>query len=72
MGTKTEPDGDYYFNVRTRMVEHGRQSAWEHLMGPYETLDEAERALEIAQARNADWDEDDLEWDDEDEHPDTA
>ncbi len=72
MGTKTEPGGDYYFNIRTRMVERGRQSAWEHLMGPYETLDEAEKALEIAEARTADWDDDDLEWDSEDEHPDAV
>jgi hypothetical protein len=64
MGIEPVPDGDYFFNIRTKMVEHGRQSAWEHLMGPYDTHEEAERALEIAQARTADWDED------EDSHPD--
>ena len=72
MGTEPVPDGDYYFNIRTKMVEHGRQSAWEHLMGPYETHEEAERALETAQARTAAWDEDEAAWDDEDSHPDTA
>ena len=54
---------EFYYNLRTRMVEHGRQSPWEHLMGPYETQEDAEKALEIAQARNIDWDEDDKEWD---------
>jgi hypothetical protein len=70
MGTEPVLDGGYYFNIRTKMVEHGRQSAWEHLMGPYDTREEAEIALEIAAARTADWD-DDAEWDDEDAHPDT-
>lgn len=55
---------EYYFNIRTRMVEHGRQSPMEHLMGPYGSLEEAEQALEIAQARNLEWDEDDAEWGD--------
>jgi len=61
---------EYYYNMRTRMVEHGRQSPWEHLMGPYGSHEEAEQALEIAKARNLEWDEDDVEWDeawDEDE-----
>ncbi len=53
----------FYYNIRTRMVEHGRLSPWEHLMGPYETQEDAEKALEIAEARNAEWDEDDREWD---------
>ena len=78
MGTTPVPDGDYYFNVRTRMVEHGKLSAWEHLMGPYDTHEEAELALEIAAARTSDWDakdadwqEADADWDEEDSHPDT-
>ena len=59
---------EYYYNLRTKMVERGRVSAWEDIMGPYESHDDAERALEIAAARNADWDEDDAAWnDDEDE-----
>jgi hypothetical protein len=55
--------GEFYYNIRTNMVEHGRLSPWEHLMGPYETHEDAEKALEIAQARTIDWDEEDLEWD---------
>ncbi len=71
MGTQVAPDGDFFFNIRTKMVEHGRKSPWEHLMGPYDTREEAERALEIAQARTANWDKDQVEWDQEDAHPDT-
>jgi hypothetical protein len=59
--------GEYYYNIRTRMVEKGRLSAWEHLMGPYDTLDEAEKALEIAAARTIDWDEEDDAWAGQDE-----
>lgn len=57
---------EYYFNTRTRMVEKGRQSAWEHLMGPYATEEEAQRALDKAQERVEQWDEDDAEWKDDD------
>lgn len=61
-----DPDGvEYYFNTRTKMVEKGRQSSWEHLMGPYDTREEAEQALETAEQRNQQWDEDDR-WEDED------
>ena len=60
-----EAEGEYYFNTRTQMVERGRLSAWEHLMGPYMTYQDAERALETARARNADWDEDEAAWVDE-------
>lgn len=60
------PDGgeqvQYFFNTRTRMVEKGRQSSWEHLMGPYDSAEQAERALETAQERTEAWDEDDAEW----------
>ena len=64
----TEPDEavEYYFNTRTRMVEKGRQSSWEHLMGPYATPEEAAGALEIARLRNEQWDDDDESWDDTD------
>lgn len=56
---------EYYFNTATRMVEKGRQSSWEHLLGPYDSFEEASRALEIAQQRTADWDDADEAWDDE-------
>jgi hypothetical protein len=67
--TENEDLGEYYYNVRTRMVEKGRLSPWEHLMGPYETLEEAEKALEIAAARNIDWDEEDDAWAGLDDQP---
>ncbi len=57
---------EYYFNTATRMVEKGRQSSWEHLMGPYETHEEAQQALEIAREKSDDWDEDDAAWRDDD------
>lgn len=57
---------EYYFNTRTRMVEKGRQSAWDHLMGPYATEHEAQQALEKAQERVEQWDEEDAEWKDDD------
>lgn len=53
---------EYYFNTSTRMVEKGRQSSWEHLLGPYDTREEAERAVETARERTEAWDEDDEEW----------
>lgn len=53
---------EYYFNTRTHMVEKGRQSSWEHLMGPYATADEASRAFEIARKRSQSWDDDDRAW----------
>lgn len=57
---------EYYFNTRTRMVEKGRVSAWDHLMGPYATEEEAQQALEKAQARVEEWDEADEKWRDDD------
>lgn len=62
METDGAATGDYYYNVRTRMVEHGRLSPWEHLMGPYASFEEASRALETAKARNDSWDDDDASW----------
>jgi hypothetical protein len=64
-------DGDstveYFFNTRTQMVEKGRQSSWEHLMGPYASHDEATRAMEIARERSKAWDADEAAWRDGDE-----
>lgn len=66
----TEENGskaEYYFNTRTQMVEKGRQSSWEHLMGPYETPEDAANAMEIARKRSKAWDDDDRAWSDGDE-----
>ncbi len=37
-------DEQYWYNTETKAVEVGRRSAWSHLMGPYSTRAEAERA----------------------------
>ncbi len=57
---------EYFFNTRTKMVERGRQSPWEHVMGPYDTHDEAERAFEISAQRNERWQDEDAAWKDDD------
>lgn len=49
----------YWYNIRTREVEHGRKSLWSQRMGPYDTAEEAMNALKIAQARNEVWDAED-------------
>lgn len=53
---------EYFYNVRTHMVEKGRLSSWEDLMGPYATREEAERALETAKKRNDAWADEDAQW----------
>jgi len=55
-------DEQYWYNTETKAVEVGRRSAWSHLMGPYSTRAEAERALESAKSRNESWEQDDEDW----------
>ncbi|MCP2265963.1 SPOR domain-containing protein [Promicromonospora thailandica] len=55
-------DAQYWYNTETGQVEEGRRSSWTHLMGPYGTRAEAERALESARARTESWDGEDEEW----------
>jgi hypothetical protein len=57
---------EYYFNTQTRMVEKGRLSSWEHLLGPYDTFEEASLAIEKAEQRSDAWDEADADWKGED------
>lgn len=57
---------EYYFNTHTRMVEKGRLSSWEHLLGPYDSFDEASKAIELADKRSDAWDEADADWKAED------
>ncbi len=57
---------EYYFNTQTRMVEKGRLSSWEHLLGPYDTFEEASAAIEKAEQRSDAWDEADADWKGED------
>ncbi|WNM28514.1 SPOR domain-containing protein [Demequina capsici] len=62
MSTDGRDKVEYFYNVRTRMVEKGRLSNWDDLMGPYATREEAERAFEIAKERSSSWDDDDARW----------
>ncbi len=51
---------EYWYNTRTGAVEahdDPRRARSADLMGPYGSEDEASRALEIAAARTAAWDE---------------
>jgi len=42
----------YWYNVETHEVEVNAQSGWRSLIGPYETREEAEAALEKVRQRN--------------------
>ncbi|WP_138442940.1 SPOR domain-containing protein [Sinomonas susongensis] len=53
----------YWYNVRTHQVEEDAMSDWTQLLGPYETRDEAEHALEKVKERNRSWDPDDANGD---------
>ncbi len=64
MSPESDHPVEYFYNTKTKMVEQGRQSSWEHLMGPYATREEAAGALEIAKHRNEAWEDDDR-WDDD-------
>ena len=58
-------DLKYYYNLETRQVEQGKISSYDNRIGPYDTREEAEHALEIARERNriADaYDEQDDRW----------
>ncbi|MCL1869826.1 MAG: SPOR domain-containing protein [Promicromonosporaceae bacterium] len=53
---------EYWFNTQTHEVEEGRHSSWSHLMGPYPTREDAQRALDKARRRSEAWDHDDEDW----------
>lgn len=55
----------YYFNVETKSVEEHDdpdRAKNVNLLGPYGSREEAEGALEKAQARNEAWDAEDKDW----------
>ncbi|WP_062078965.1 hypothetical protein [Demequina globuliformis] len=62
MSSQGDKKPQYYFNTRTGEVEEGPQSSWENRMGPYDTREEATKALETARKRTQAWDEADEEW----------
>ncbi len=50
----------YWFNVQTREVvahDDPERARSEHLLGPYETSQQAQDALETARRRTEEWDE---------------
>lgn len=59
-------DLKWFYNQETGQVEQGKVSSFENRLGPYDTAEEAARALEIIKERNeaADAiDEEDEDWD---------
>lgn len=49
----------YYFNTKTGEVSKGGLFSWWNKMGPYDTPEEAARALQTAHARTEKWDNED-------------
>ena len=60
MSTESTSD-KFYFNVRTRQVEQGPVSPAKDRLGPYDSHDEATKALDLARSRSVEWDEQDEE-----------
>lgn len=46
---------EYWYNVTTGEVEEGAQSSWKHLLGPYDTREEAAAALRRVRQNNEAW-----------------
>jgi hypothetical protein len=46
---------EFWFNTQTKMVEVGKQTAALFRIGPFETFEEASRALEIIEQRTRAW-----------------
>ena len=45
-------DEKFYFDPTTHEVTQGKETSWDNRMGPYDTREEAERALEKVAERN--------------------
>ncbi|EFK53533.1 hypothetical protein KBP53_08160 [Corynebacterium genitalium ATCC 33030] len=45
-------DEKFYFNPSTGEVTQGKVGGWDDRMGPYDTREEAQRALDTAAERN--------------------
>lgn len=57
-------DGKFYYNTKTGQVEGEEGARAADRLGPYDTAEEAGRALEIAQQKSKAWD-DDPDWNDD-------
>ena len=53
----------WYFNTKTKKVEHGRISSLFDIIGPYNTEEEAANALNDVATRNDEWTLATEEWD---------
>ncbi|WBB59761.1 hypothetical protein O7599_30095 [Streptomyces sp. WMMC500] len=56
--------GEWYYCLEHGRVEEGPQCRALNRLGPYATPEEAGRAIETAEARNEEWDED-ARWNDD-------
>lgn len=56
---------DWYYCIEHDTVERFGECPAKNRLGPYETRDDANRALELAKLRNKVWDED-PNWNDDD------
>lgn len=54
----------WYYDTKTGQVSQGKDSAWDSRMGPYDSREEAEAAIETAQHRTKEAEEYDAEDDD--------
>ena len=60
---------DWYYCIEHNSVERFGECPAKNRLGPYETRDDANRALELAEIRNKTWDED-PKWNEDDAEPD--
>jgi hypothetical protein len=57
----TDSTEKYWYNMATGEVEYGRLSPSVDRVGPFDTSDEAARALEVLRANSAKWAEEERE-----------
>jgi hypothetical protein len=51
--------GEWYYCLKHKTAEEGLQCPAKQRMGPYQSREEAEHAMEIVAERNEEWDTDD-------------
>ncbi len=62
-GIRQDAEHKYWYNMRTGQVEQGFVSASADRVGPFDTREEAEHALEKLRENSAKWAEEDAEED---------
>ncbi|SEF36214.1 hypothetical protein SAMN05421837_109372 [Amycolatopsis pretoriensis] len=65
MSKDPNPDQGWYYNTRTKQVEHLERSRGIDLLGPYPDEATARRALDIAKERTRQADAADASWNDD-------